>query len=261
MRNRADAARPTAFHHYAAWYDAFNPDKNYAVEAEYVLGHVDALAGRPQRWLDIGCGTGRHLAWLHGRGIAVEGVDASAAMIARARSTHPDIAFHVGTAQDFDLARHRDVVSMLFHVINYQTSDDAVRAALRNISSHLDRSGVLVLDFWNSEAVLRDPPAVRVREARVDGRSLFRVSRPREDRGRRLVDVHYQFRWDHPEGDLAHEELHELRHFSGGELEGFLRDAGLRVLTCDGWMSGRPLCHEDWYGFICAGVAPPPGHR
>lgn len=94
MRNRADAARPTtAFHHYAAWYDAFNQNKDYAAEAKYVLGHVEALAGRPQRWLDIGCGTGRHLAWLHGRGVAVEGVDASAAMMARARSAHPDIAF------------------------------------------------------------------------------------------------------------------------------------------------------------------------
>ena len=36
--------------------------------------------------------------------------------------------------------------------------------------------------------------------------------------------MHYQFRWDSPQGTVVHEELHVLRHFSAAELETLLRE-------------------------------------
>src|SRR5947209_1898012 len=92
-----------AFNRYADWYDAFNEGKNYDAEVGYVLSQVEQMCGSPKRWLDIGCGTGHHLSHVSARGIAVEGVDRSQTMIARARAAHPDIPFHIGTAQEFAL--------------------------------------------------------------------------------------------------------------------------------------------------------------
>ncbi|MBK3579020.1 class I SAM-dependent methyltransferase, partial [Streptomyces sp. MBT65] len=46
--------------------------------------------------LDAACGTGRHTAHLHGLGHQVTGVDASPAMLARARERLPDVDFHEG---------------------------------------------------------------------------------------------------------------------------------------------------------------------
>lgn len=253
MNLQGDAGRRVAaFDRYAAWYDAFNQGKDYDAEVRYLLRTVADLADQPKRWLDIGCGTGHHAGCLDSMGIAVEGLELSPAMVAQARLAYPQISFHVGSAQDFHLEGSRDVISMLFHVMNYQSSDAMVRSALDGIAAHLAPLGLLVFDFWNSEAVVRDPPVRRIREAQVDGRSLFRLSNPHEDRDRRRVDVVYQFRWDSPEGALAHEELHAIRHFTGRELETLLREAGMTVLKCDAWMRDRRLSADDWYGLICA---------
>lgn len=47
--------------------------------------------------LDLGCGPGHVAAWLHGRGVAVTGIDLSPAMVAEARALHPDIVFRPGS--------------------------------------------------------------------------------------------------------------------------------------------------------------------
>ena len=48
------------------------------------------------RVVEVGCGPGQVAAYLHGRGVAVEGLDLSPAMIAEARARHPGVTFRVG---------------------------------------------------------------------------------------------------------------------------------------------------------------------
>jgi SAM-dependent methyltransferase len=247
------SSAPGPFDQYAAWYDAFNEGKDYDAEARYVLERVKTWEPAPATWLDIGCGTGNHLGVLQSEGIAVEGVDVSPAMIARARIAHPGIPFHVATAQELRVQGTRDVISMLFHVLSYQTTNDAVAGALENAAAHLAPRGVFIFDFWHSSGVLLDPPVVRVRQAHVGGRRLFRTAHPTEDRGRNLIDIRYGFRWDSPEGPVAYEEHHALRHFTATELDDFLGRAGLDVVACEGWRQpGRALQRQEWYGLICA---------
>lgn len=241
-----------AFAQYAAWYNAFNKGKDYAAEASYVFEMAQRVWPAPRSWLDVGCGTGDHLACLSSRGLTVAGVDISPAMLAQAKLAHPGIPFFLGSAQDFRVPGPWDVVGMLFHVMSYQTSDSQVQQALGNISAHLNPGGVLVFDFWNTEGVLRDPPSFRTRETLVGERRMFRLSRPLEDRRARLVQVHYEFRWDSTGGELAHEEQHSMRHFSPDELDRFLSGAGFAVLECKAWMRDRAPTSEDWYGVICA---------
>jgi SAM-dependent methyltransferase len=47
--------------------------------------------GAGRRLLDVGCGTGHHLAWLRDRGFAVAGVDGSEEMLAHARVANPGV--------------------------------------------------------------------------------------------------------------------------------------------------------------------------
>jgi SAM-dependent methyltransferase len=48
---------------------------------------------RGGRTADIGCGSGRELAWLNANGFAAEGFDASDGLLAEARSRYPSLAF------------------------------------------------------------------------------------------------------------------------------------------------------------------------
>ena len=247
-----DRSGTSAFDRYAAWYDAFNQGKDYAAEALYVLDLVRTWKPSVKTWLDVGCGTGNHLAVLQSQGLSVEGIDISRSMIARARAAHTNIVFHFARAQDFKLSHNPDVISLLFHAMSYQTSDAMLVGALHNASTHLSPNGVLVFDFWHTDGVLQDPPTTRVRETRIDGRPLFRVSHPVEDRRRRLIEVRFEFRWDAADGPLVHSEAHAMRHFTGAELRRLLTNEGLEVVACRAWLQHRPLLDKDWYGVICA---------
>ncbi|MCQ4045737.1 class I SAM-dependent DNA methyltransferase [Streptantibioticus rubrisoli] len=52
---------------------------------------------------DVGCGTGRVTAHLHGLGVSVFGIDLSPGMVEVARRTHPGLRFEVGSMLDLDL--------------------------------------------------------------------------------------------------------------------------------------------------------------
>ncbi|WP_299535324.1 class I SAM-dependent methyltransferase [uncultured Streptomyces sp.] len=58
--------------------------------------------GRPVA--DVGCGTGRVTAYLHGLGADVFGVDLSPGMLAEARGRHPGLRFAEGSMLALDLA-------------------------------------------------------------------------------------------------------------------------------------------------------------
>lgn len=61
--------------------------------------------------LDIGCGTGQPMArWLVAQGLAVTGVDSSAAMLAHARASMPDQAWLQGDMRALALGRRFDGV-------------------------------------------------------------------------------------------------------------------------------------------------------
>jgi SAM-dependent methyltransferase len=235
----------------ADWYDAFNRDKDYAAEADGLLERVGRFAPAPRRWLDLGCGTGHHLARLRERGIEVEGLDASPPMIARAAAAHPQIPFHVGKAQELDLEGGRDVISLLFHVLSYLVVEDDAQAALRAAGARLRPGGVLVFDFWHAGGLRADPPGRRVRSAPVDGRILYRVAEPRPaDSG--VIQVRFDYRWDAEDGPLAHHETHALRAWTADGIRSHLRAAGLEEVACEGWTTRRPLAEEDWYGLVIA---------
>jgi len=81
---------------YAAWAESYDDPGNDTVAAEepVVRALLDELPDGPV--LDAACGTGRHAQYLASRGRDVLGVDASEAMLARARAKLPDVDFRHG---------------------------------------------------------------------------------------------------------------------------------------------------------------------
>jgi SAM-dependent methyltransferase len=249
-----------AFGEYAKWYNAFNRQKNYVAEIDYLLHAIARhqprpglnLPGRISPWLDIGCGSGEHAAALAARGMLVEGVDISAEMLAAARRAHSALIFHLGAAESFRLTQKFDTASMLFHVASYLTSDDAVEKTMTNIAAHLVPGGLFVFDFWHTGGVIHDPPAARIRETVVDGQRLFRLTHVEQDLARQMINIRFEFRRDSATGPVIHEEHHAMRHFSSAHLHTVLDRAGFEVMACEGWMTGQPLETQDWYGVIFA---------
>ncbi|MGR6319178.1 class I SAM-dependent methyltransferase [Micromonospora soli] len=81
---------------YRTWASTYDQPGNPLVEVEepVVRAILDGLP--PGRALDAACGTGRHAAYLAGRGHVVTGVDSSPEMLDRARAKVPGAEFLVG---------------------------------------------------------------------------------------------------------------------------------------------------------------------
>ena len=96
---------------YAAWAGTYDVRANPVLQIEGPF-MADLFAGlEPGRALDAACGTGRHAAVLAGLGHEVVGVDASRAMLDRARARVPGADFRIGAltalplgTASFDLA-------------------------------------------------------------------------------------------------------------------------------------------------------------
>jgi ubiquinone/menaquinone biosynthesis C-methylase UbiE len=82
---------------YRQWAGSYDEPRNGLFDIEEPVMHeiLDRLP--PGRALDAACGTGRHSAYLAGRGHAVVGVDSSADMLAVARARLPHRGFVAGS--------------------------------------------------------------------------------------------------------------------------------------------------------------------
>lgn len=103
---------------------------------------ADAGGGRRLRILDVGCGTGAHLGALEELGDAV-GVDASPAMVDRARSAHPGSDVRVADACALPFDGEFDVAfsNAVFHWIPDQ------EALLASVARALVDGGALVAEM------------------------------------------------------------------------------------------------------------------
>jgi trans-aconitate methyltransferase len=86
-------------------------DESFNIITRLGAGVLDLLAPQPgERIIDLGCGTGELTAQIAAAGAAVIGLDASEAMIVRARERHPKIRFEVARGQDFVVETPGDAV-------------------------------------------------------------------------------------------------------------------------------------------------------
>ncbi|MDF2759055.1 MAG: Methyltransferase type 11 [Thermomicrobiales bacterium] len=86
-------------------------DESFGIITKLGAGVVELLAPRSsERIVDLGCGTGALTAQIAAAGADVVGIDASEAMIARARKSYPHLWFEVARGEDFALEEPVDAV-------------------------------------------------------------------------------------------------------------------------------------------------------
>ena len=244
----------SAFDLYSQYYDLLYRDKDYRGEADYVTSLARKFHPSAKSLLDLGCGTGKHASLFQQAGYAVEGVDMSSTMLAQARQQFPALAFHQGDARHVRLSKTFDVVTSLFHVASYQTSDADFSDYLATVRTHMAPDGIFIFDFWYGPGVEADPPVVRVKRLADDKIKVIRIAEPTVHADRHVVDVHYEVLVRPQDSDRVQEivEDHAMRYFFKDELTTTLHARGLRILALLDWMSGTVPTARSWNACIVA---------
>ena len=246
-----------AFRDYSKVYDLFYGDKDYKAEAAYIQKLIKECNPSAESILDLGCGTGRHATILQKYGYDVFGVDISSAMIEiaqkRNRSDFP--AFIQGDIRTIRLKRKFDVVVSLFHVVNYQISDDDLLGTFRTARAHLNKGGIFIFDFWYGPAVLTDRPYPRVKKIETDDMTAIRIAEPCIQPNENIVDINYSiFIKDKHNKEIKEiNELHRLRYLFMPEMRAMLKIADFAVRNSLQWMSlHKELSLDSWLGAVVA---------
>jgi SAM-dependent methyltransferase len=244
------------FEKYSAIYDLLYRDKDYGAEAEYVREKVRSLVPGARSLLEFGSGTGRHGRLLAAMGFDVYGIERSPQMVSRALAANGhaspkaggSFSCEVGDICRVSLGRTFDAVVSLFHVMSYQTSNEALRAAFQSAAGHLAPGGLFLFDVWHGPAVLSQRPSERIKEVADDRYWVKRTARPELETNSNTVKITYEIECeDQSDGEtVSFCEEHLMRYLFPTEVEFLAESCGMQLKTMEEFLTGKSPSPATW---------------
>jgi SAM-dependent methyltransferase len=106
---------------------------------------------RPGLTADIGCGSGREVAWLCQNGFAAVGYDLSAGLIAQARARYPDLEFATAALPDLAEIGERRFANVLCETVLMHLPPASIAPAVRRLVELLEPGGTLYVSWRVTE--------------------------------------------------------------------------------------------------------------
>jgi SAM-dependent methyltransferase len=209
----------------ARFYDALYGFKDYEAASRRLSEILHDRLPMGRTLLDVGCGTGRHLASL-AREYDVQGLDLNEELLGVARARCPGVTFHQGDMTRFDLGRRFDVVVCLFSAIAYVRTLERMRQTIACFVRHLEPGGCVVVEPWFTPEQYRAPTITANLVDQPQLKIAWMYTSRRADT-LALLEIFYAA--GTPAGIETFSEVHELGLFTHAEyVEAFI-DAGLSV--------------------------------
>lgn len=251
------------FDKYSLYYDLLYQDKDYDAEVDYIHQLINQHNSNAKSLLNMGCGTGKHDFLLLEKGYDIVGFDISKKMIdeanlAKGKSQYKkSINFTEGDIQKFRMKTKFDVVTSLFHVMSYQTTNDALDKSFITAKYHMKENGVFIFDCWNGPGVITEKPDKRIKEMSNSNYKIIRHAHPEIYPNKNCVDVNYDAKLYNNNGELLDtiKETHSMRYLFKTEIDFFAKKNQLKILNQYNWLNfNNPdfnswtcvyiLCHE-----------------
>jgi SAM-dependent methyltransferase len=112
---------------------------------------------RPGSTADIGCGSGREVAWLDANGFPAVGYDASEGLLAQARARYPRLSFHVGALPQLSGIADCSFDNVLCETVIMHLAPGEIASSARRLTGILKPGGILYVSWRVTDgADLRD---------------------------------------------------------------------------------------------------------
>lgn len=222
----------------ARYYDKIYSFKDYHAEVQRLITIIrENLHSKGTRFLDVACGTGRHIEYLK-EYFDVEGLDISQEMLEIARQRNSDILFHHSDMTNFDLGHKFDVVTCLFSSIGYVKTLDNLARSVTCMTHHLMPGGILIIEPWFTPETWH-PGTVHATFIDEPDLKIARINTSFVNGDLSFFDFHYLI--GTPEGTKHFVEHHELGLFKTEEIYTILANASLEVTYETEGLTGRGL--------------------
>ncbi len=246
------------FNAYAKYYDLLYKNKDYIKEADYISRFIKKYKPDTKTILDLGCGTGRHDLHLSVKGFDITGVELSEDMYSAAVNLSKEngiknnsLKFYKGDIRKIVLLKKFDAVISLFHVINYQTSNEDLEMVFQTVKKHLKKGGLFMFDFWYGPAVLSDRPEKKTLIMEDEGTEIKRFTIPELKVNENMAIINFNVEVKNRKSLKIRKlkEIHKMRYLFLPELESIYKKFSLENIYTAEWLTGKNLSDKTWYGF------------
>jgi ubiquinone/menaquinone biosynthesis C-methylase UbiE len=209
-----------------AFYEAINArGKDYAAEAAWLRAAIGVADPGARRILDVACGTGAHLRFLH-KQFEVAGEDVDATMIAIAKERLPGVPFRVGRMQDLNVDEPYDVVMCLFGSIAYLADQDELRTTIARFANAVAKGGLVIIEPWIGPDEWRDNA---IEASFVDQPQLKIARIGASERYGTTSVTRYEYLVGEPAGMSGFSETHVQQLFTREQYQAAFEAAGLKA--------------------------------
>lgn len=222
---------------FAGIYDDVMHDIDYEDWAEFLLTELVSrgFAGGPV--LDLACGTGNSAVPLIRRGFSVTGVDSSEAMLAVARSKHPEVTWLEGGFTDFSAGGPYALVQSVFDAVNNLLEPEHFVLMAKNVNAHLEPGGWFAFDANTSHGLKYLWEAGGI--SGWAGEAFYAWDYAfDEERGLARVEAGFVIN-----GERYH-EVHTERKYDPDELRNLLLRAGFTEIDVIEYPDGEPAAAD-----------------
>lgn len=215
-------------------------------EAEYFIDNLCSYLKpvKGSRLLDIACGRGRHSVYLNKKGYDVTGIDLSYSNIRFAQQFENEkLHFYVHDMRYLFYINYFDLALNLFTSFGYFETEKEHVNALKTFRKSLKKDGILVLDYFNSEKIIRHLTGQEVKH--IDGIDFYITKKISDG----LIVKNISF--EHKNKDYSFKEM--VKAFTLADFQRMFEKSGFRILNHFGDYSLNEYdeCKSDRLIFIC----------
>lgn len=207
------------------YYHILYKQRNYE-EAERFLKNLITFLNinKNHTILDLACGKGRHSIFLNSLGYDVTGVDLSEQSIKKASQSSNDRLKFMIHDMRYPIESNYDVILNMFTSFGYFDSIDDNFNVLKTIKNSLNKDGIGVIDFMNSNYIINH--LVPQNNVEIDG-IQFDIKRNFKDGIiTKIITV--------TDGDQTTKYEERVRAFNQQDFFSMISDANLRFVKCFG---------------------------
>lgn len=138
----------------AGYYDQFCSEVNYAEQCDFAVRAFDCFASAEGRdYLDLACGTGKHLSLMQQRGFAASGLDNSAEMLQQAARRCPDARLLLCDLAAFDQREEFSLITCFLYSLHYSHPSSALAETLQLAWNALKPGGVFIFNAVDARGI------------------------------------------------------------------------------------------------------------
>ncbi len=233
-KNETELGLPIEYQQLPEFFDAHNV--NEKTEATNELLATLLKEQQVKMVLDMTCGTGSQVFFLHERGYEIIGSDFSPALLeiarAKAKQLNRDIIFIDGDIRSVKVGVF-DAVITIFNAIGHLTKTDFEKA-LKNIRANLKDNGIYIFDIFNQQAItdeIIDSFSMQV-ESTINGVKVHNVQYSEIDRKNNFLISHEQYEIIKEKAEPeTHTNSFSLQIYTAEELQKILNSNGFEIVS------------------------------